>query len=61
MAGVTVVYFKNPTGLDTAETYFRDAEIHISSYGVLVIHKPNNGKTIHAYSAGTWHSAKESN
>lgn len=56
---ITVVFYKNPEGTDTAQTSFRDAEIHISTHGVLVIRGENNGKVKHAYSAGTWHSAKE--
>jgi len=60
MSGVTVVYYKKATGTETAEVYFAKAEIHISTHGVLVIRKENNGETLHAYSAGTWHSAKES-
>lgn len=37
---------------------FIDAELHISTHGVLVIRRPNNGKAICAYSAGTWHKAE---
>lgn len=59
MAGVTVCYFKNPTGTETAEQYFAGSEIHVSTNGVLVIRNAKTNKAIRAYSAGTWHTAKE--
>ena len=59
MSGVTVRYFKNPTGTETAEEHFAGSEIHVSTNGVLVIRSTKNNKAIRAYSAGTWHTAKE--
>ena len=34
-----------------------NAELHISTHGVLVIRRPHNGKAIMACSSGTWHTA----
>lgn len=43
---------------ETEDRYYTNAELHISTHGVLVIRRPNNGKAICAYSAGTWHIAE---
>lgn len=56
---IVVVYYKHPGGVETAETAFSNADIHISINGVLVVRCEDSKKIKHAYSAGTWHSAKE--
>lgn len=59
MEGVLVVLYKNPEGKETIDVGFHNAEIHISTHGVLVIRDTNTGKVRVAYSAGTWHSANQ--
>lgn len=57
MASALVAVYKHAEGKEIIEIAYRNAEIHISTHGVLVIRAPNNGRVKVAYSAGTWHSA----
>lgn len=60
MSNVTVVYYAEPNGTHTREEIFRNADIHLSTHGVLAVRESRTNKTIRAYSAGTWHTARVS-
>lgn len=55
--GVKVLVYSDATGLDTHGMFYPSAEIHVSTHGVLIIRRMRDKRVLHAYSAGTWHSA----
>lgn len=57
--GITVIVYSSAEGYETHEVHYPGAEMHISTHGVLVIRRMRDHRVVHAYSAGTWHSAKD--
>lgn len=59
MSRVVVEYYKDKAGSATAETQFDNAELHVSTNGVLVIRRPERGPVIRVYNQQAWYAAKE--
>lgn len=57
MTAVVVEYYKDKAGSATAQARFSNAELHISTHGVLIVRRPDRGEVLRTYNNQAWYAA----